>query len=101
MTLEEEWEALSATEPVDIPESVGGVDLRMLADDTEDCLNVLFLGPAFDPVRVGTLRACESEIRAALPSLSGPAAVYFEKLADIARSALLQRIGRHGVDFLR
>jgi hypothetical protein len=100
VTLEEEWEALSATEQPDVGKVASGVDLSLLADDAADCLSVLFMLGALEPEQIGTLRACESELRAALPGLSGPAAVYFQRLADIAGSALM-RVGRPGTGFVR
>jgi hypothetical protein len=100
VTLEEEWEALSATEQPEVPALASGVDLSLLADDAADCLSVLFMTGTLEPDQVGTLRACESELRAALPGLSGPAAVYFQRLAEIAGSAML-RVGRRGSGFAR
>jgi len=89
VTLSDEWEALSAIEPPDFPEVANGVDLAMLADDTADCVSVFLATGSIDAERRGTLRACESELRAARPALSGPAAFYIDRLADLARGVLL------------
>jgi hypothetical protein len=84
----------------EVPEMASGVDLALLAADTADCISVLFMTGSLDPGRVGTLRACESDLRAALPSLSGRAAAYFARLSEIAGSALLLA-GHSGTDFMR
>lgn len=90
MTLEEEWDALLAMEQPEVPELASGVDLAMLAADTANCVSEILVTGSLDVGRMGTLRACESELRAALPSLSGPAAVYFARLAEIAGGVLLR-----------
>jgi hypothetical protein len=99
VTLEEEWEALSVMEPPDFPEAANGVDLAMLADDTADCVSVFLATGSMDAERRGTLRACESELRAALPTLSGPAALYFVRLAELAHGVLL-RVDRNRPSWL-
>jgi hypothetical protein len=57
VTLEQEWEALSAMERPEVPEMASGVDLALLAADTADCLRVLFMTGSLDPGRIGALRA--------------------------------------------
>lgn len=99
MTLEQEWEALAAIESPDFPEAVNGVDLAILIDDTTECVGVFLMTGSIDFERRGTLRACESELRAALPSLSGPAAEYFAKLAELAAGVLL-RVDRNRPSWL-
>jgi len=94
VTLEEEWEAFTAIEPPDFPKMANGVDLAMLADDTTDCVSVFLATGSLDPERRGTLRACGSELRAALPTLSVPAAEYLHRLAELA-SAILMRLDRN------
>lgn len=99
MSLEEEWDALSAMDPPDFPEVADGVDLAMLADDTTDGVSVFLATGSLDAERRGTLRACESELRAALPALSGPAAFYLGRLAELARGVLL-RVDRNRPSWL-
>lgn len=99
MSLEQEWEALVEMEPPEFPEMATGVDLRMLADDTVDCVSVFLATGSLDPERRGTLRACGAELRAALPNLSGPAAEYLQRLAELA-SAILLRVDRNRPSWL-
>src|SRR5258708_3327074 len=93
MTLDEQWEALKNVEPPVFPAIASGVDLRLLAADTADCVSVFLATGSLDAARVGTLRACGSELRGALPTLSGPAAEYVRRLAALAGAVLLRATG--------
>jgi hypothetical protein len=99
VSLEEEWEALVEMEPPEFPELATGVDLGMLAHDTADCIGVFLATGSLDPERRGTLRACGSELRAALPALCGPTADYLQRLAELA-SAILLRVDRNRPSWL-
>jgi hypothetical protein len=99
VALEDEWEALAATELPDFPQLDSGVDLALLAADTADCVSVFLATGSLDPERRGTLRACEAELRAALPGLSGPPADYLSRLAELA-GGVLYRVDRNRPSWL-
>jgi hypothetical protein len=99
VTLDEEWDALMATDPPEFPELPSGVDLALLARDTADCVSTFLATGSLDPEQRGTLRACGSELRAALPSLSGPPAAYLSKLAELS-AGILFRVDRNRATWL-
>jgi hypothetical protein len=85
MTIEEEWSAFDEVDPPDL-ETIGGVDLAMLVDDTAELVTIFLATGSLDPENMGRLRACEAELRSVLAKTAEPQRDYLARLHSLARS---------------